>query len=638
MDEENLVTSSDRWFRPVCAKVGPDGAVYIADWYDSRLSHVSPVDDWHKASGRIYRIRPAGKKLLSVPNLLEASAEELVGFFDHPNEEVRRRAVMELGERRDKTNLAELEAIVRANEEQRSLEAFWTLNLSGGLSEELAAEWLGHPDEHIRRWTVRLLGDRRYAGEGLSGLLAAMAATEPAVQVRSQLASAAKRFPAREGLPIVLALLGREEDLEDEHMPLMNWWAIEDKAESDRELVMEMFAEESLWQLPMARRAVLSRMMRRYAMAGGRQNYETCARLFELAPDDEARKELMKGLVEAFQGMTIPELPESLSAALDAYQSEVAGSGLALGLKRGDAEALKEALEVVRSSESDPVERIALVKVLGEIGKPEVVKTLTGFLKSDGESALKRVAMQAMAHYDDKEVPKAILGSYGSSLPEEHDVRATANRIHASREEWAIALLEKVDDWTIKAGDLSPDVVQQFLLHGNPEIDALVAKHWPDLSGVDAEARVREIVRLREVVAQGGGDPLKGEELFAARCAVCHTIFGKGGKAGPDLTGYERGNVDFWLNGIVGPSLEIREGYENYVVVMKDGRALTGMIEAQDSRTVTLRDVANQTTLLNRAETDRLEALPISLMPEGLMGELNDEQIRSLFLYLMRDL
>jgi len=464
-----------------------------------------------------------------------------------------------------------------------------------------------------------------------------MAATEPEVQVRSQLASSAKRLPAREGLPIVRALLARSEDVDDLHMPLLNWWAIEDKAESGRELVMEMYADKELWNLPMARGTILSRIMRRYAMAGGRQNYETCAQLLALAPDDAARKSLVTGLVEAFQGMTIPELPESLSVALDDYQSNIAGSGLALGLKRGDAESLKEALAVVKSNDSDPVERIALVKLFGEIGKPEVLKVLTGLLSLDGESALKRVAMQAMANYDNEVVPKTILGRYGSSLPSEHNVRSTANRVLASRESWAMALLNTVDEWRIKTSDISPDVVQQMLLHGNAEIDALVAKHWPDLSGESAEAKVREIVRLRELFRGGApGDAGKGAELYTVRCAVCHTLFGTGGKAGPDLTGYERGNVDFWLNGIIGPSLEIREGFENYVVVMKDGRALTGMIEAQDTRTVTLRDVANQTTVLNRAEMERLEALPISLMPEGLLAELSDEQIRDLFAYMMK--
>ncbi|NNE93770.1 MAG: dehydrogenase, partial [Verrucomicrobiales bacterium] len=83
VDEEPLVETDDRWFRPVFSGVGPDGCVYIADWYDTRLSHVRPVDDWHKSSGRIYRVKPMGTDpKLQVMDFANASAEDLVGEFD----------------------------------------------------------------------------------------------------------------------------------------------------------------------------------------------------------------------------------------------------------------------------------------------------------------------------------------------------------------------------------------------------------------------------------------------------------------------------------------------------------------------------------------------------------------------------
>jgi putative heme-binding domain-containing protein len=106
---------------------------------------------------------------------------------------------------------------------------------------------------------------------------------------------------------------------------------------------------------------------------------------------------------------------------------------------------------------------------------------------------------------------------------------------------------------------------------------------------------------------------------------------------GPELTGYERGSLEFWLNGTVAPNLEIREGFQNYVARMKDGRVLTGVISGQDGRTVTLRDIANETTILDRAEIQQLEASPISMMPEGLLGGLGDGELRDLFAYLMKD-
>ncbi|MEM1294402.1 MAG: dehydrogenase, partial [Verrucomicrobiota bacterium] len=103
---------------------------------------------------------------------------------------------------------------------------------------------------------------------------------------------------------------------------------------------------------------------------------------------------------------------------------------------------------------------------------------------------------------------------------------------------------------------------------------------------------------------------------------------------GPDLTGYERGSLDFWLSGILDPSLEIREGFETYIAKLSDGRILTGMMASQEPQTITLRDAANQTTVVSRAEIANLQAIPMSLMPEGLLGGLSDTQLADLFAYL----
>ena len=96
MDEPYLAQSPDRWFRPVFGGVGPDGCVYMGDWYDTRLSHVRPVDDWHKESGRVYRIRPAeAKPKYSHGDLAKLESDKLIALFSDPNRWVRRRAVLE---------------------------------------------------------------------------------------------------------------------------------------------------------------------------------------------------------------------------------------------------------------------------------------------------------------------------------------------------------------------------------------------------------------------------------------------------------------------------------------------------------------------------------------------------------------
>jgi len=529
-DEENLMITRDRWFRPVFGGVGADGAIYLADWSDTRLSHVYPVDNWDKESGRIYRVKPKGADLKHKPyDLALAPNEELIALFDSPNRWMRRRAMLELGWRGDKSVLPELEGLVSADEGQKSLEALWALNLLGGLTEKLAIKWLENQDADLRRWVVRLVGDGRKTGSDLGDKLSELAAKDGNVQVRSQLAASAKRLPASVAIPIVRNLLGRSEDLQDLHMPLMDWWALEAHAEDGSGEVENMVKDGSIWDLPLFKQEMAARLMRRYAMAGGDKNFEMCARLLKLAPDEESQKILMSGLQQAFQGATIPQLPPSLTKAMDEYSKKAGDSNLVLGVQRGDKEALKKAIIVVNDAKADIVERTELAKLFGDVGDKSVVAPLLAVLAQDQQSALKRVAMQSLANYDDASIAKTILARYGSSLPAEHNVRSTADRVLASRKDWAKAFLAQVDAWVIKARDIDPDVVQQLKLHNDGQINALVAKHWPDMRAQPAAAKLVEIQRIATLLKSGGGDAGKGEALFAQRCVVCHKMFDKGG-------------------------------------------------------------------------------------------------------------
>ncbi len=149
--------------------------------------------------------------------------------------------------------------------QQTALEAVWALYVSGVWNDDLAAVLFNHPDPDIRAWAVRLVGDEhRDLSEMLHDRLIELAAREPDVTVRSQLACTAKRLTGPDGLPIVEKLLARGEDVDDPHLPLLLWWAIEDKVRSDREEVLQRFASRAAWQLPIARSTVIERLARRY--------------------------------------------------------------------------------------------------------------------------------------------------------------------------------------------------------------------------------------------------------------------------------------------------------------------------------------------------------------------------------------
>ena len=633
-DMPPLVLTSDRWFRPVDCKVGPDGAVYLADWYDSRLTHVDPRDNWHKSSGRIYRLKAKGAKPIKPFDLSKLSSHELVETLTgHPNKWFRQKALRVLADRDDQSITPLLRVKLEEDSSPRDLEALWALNLLGGFDDDAKLTALKSGNVHIRRWAVRLIGDARSTSPQLAKRLLELAASEADVEVRSQLASTAKRLPANVALPIVRELAQRN-DIDDLHIPMMLWWAVESKCDSDPTAILRMFSEEKLWQVPTVRKLMLDRLMRRFAMAGSAEDLRFCAKLLKLSPNKETTRLLISGLLQGFEGRKLEGLPASLAKALDSHQTSLGNSAIALGLRRGDAKSIDRALQVAADGKAAMSERLSYIDILGQIDQGRVVSPLSRLLR-DADSSIKLATLNSLQNYDSDSIPRSILSAYHSSLLDEHGVRATANRVLASRKTWARQLLAKVDEWHIKADTVAIDVVQQMALHQDPEIDKIIGKHWGKIRSTPADKQ-KQIERISGLLKRnpGQGNAAGGKAIYTIACGVCHTLFDAGGKVGPDLTGYERDNMDFMLLAVVDPSAAIREEFTNFQVETKDGRQLTGLIELQDTRTVTLRGINNQTVLLPRDQIRKLQASHTSIMPEGLTEAMTDKQLLDLFAYL----
>ncbi len=672
VDMPNVAETSDRWFRPVDVKVGPDGAVYVADWYDSRLSHVDPRDNWHKKSGRIYRVQGKdAKPLTGHTDLTKLSDQELIKNFSHPNKWWRQTSVRVLGDRllaqseaeRAKT-IGDLQTLTKSSD-SAALEALWTLHWAGEFNADLATSLLAHEDPDVRRWTVRLLGDHREITKDLAVKLADLAKQEAYIQVRSQLASSSRRFNTEYALPILRALLQHEEDAQDLHMPLLIWWAFEGHSgtslmnnnqqvgihldpisnESPRQQLVRFLADDEIWNEPIFESTILPRLMKRFAMdqfTSGSEEEKTagldaCEQLLKMAPTATHRSKLMSGFLEAYQGRDIAKLPAGLRNEIEEYQASIGKSDLALGLRLGQPDALKKALAVIRDRKADNSRRIALINILGEVEQPGSVSTLLGLIGSSRSSAIKNAAMLALMNYSDPKIGQTICSRYHSSLPNEHGLRETAHRVLASRPEWTKRFLQEIESFRIKPDTVSLDVIQQMQLHADEEIQKLVKKHWGNVRATPAEKK-EGVDRLRALLtkSEATGNITTGAELFKKHCATCHTLFDEGGKTGPNLTGYERDNLDFMLLAMVDPSAAIREEFTQFQLLTTDGRVLTGLLEEQTPTLVKIRGANNQVTIVSRDDVEILKAMKTSIMPDGLTQKMTTEEILNLFSYLTK--
>lgn len=629
-DIAHVVTTTDGWFRPVDIKQGPDGGLYIADWYDRQITHFRNQEgEFDATNGRIYRLTAKNAKPGQPFDLGKTSSEKLVAHLQHPNVWFRQTALRVLADRRDSTIVADLGKRLATTLGQTALEYLWALHLSGGLDHTHAVGILSHSDPYVRLWAVRLLCDEKSVSSDTARKFAQMALKEPHVEVRSQLAASARRLGANDSLPIVRNLLTRDEDVTDPHLPLLVWWAIEAKCDADREAVRSLFADTSVWQHPLVSTHVLSRLMRRFAATGNRKDLLMCAKLLDMSPGSEQSAILLKGFEEAYQGRSLANLPRELVESLARH----GGGSDVLKVRLGNAEAVEKALRDIVNEKGNLKLRLQLVQVFGEVKEPRSVPLLLKIVEETKSDELRQLSLTALQQYDVSEIGATVVRLY-PKLSE--DSRTVAQTLLASRKAWTLQLLDAVETKQIAQESLPPDVVRKFTHHRDPKILELVQKHWGSVEGAstaEMQARIQQLLQTVRVT-QAAGSPYDGKKIFKETCAKCHKLFGQGGEIGPDLTSFKRDDLEVMLLGIVNPSAEIREGFETFLIVTDDGRALSGFMVDQDPQVVVLRGADGQSVTVPRARIEEMLPQRKSLMPEGLLKDFTEQQARDLFAYL----
>jgi len=627
-DIGHALTSGDSWFRPVDIKLGPDGAIYVTDFYEQRIDHASHYQGRvTPESGRIYRLVPDGGISAKPYDLRKLSARELIDQLDHTNRTRRQIALRVIADRGDSDMLPILRERLASRSGQAALESLWAIYQLGGWSDRLVIGSLTHDDPHVRSWAVRLECDDHSASSEFVAKLVELAADESNAEVRSQLACSARRLPAEDCLAIVGEMLERDADHGDPYIPLLVWWAIEEQVADHADLVLDMIRRESPWDAKLFHEVIAKRLMRRLAASGRRADLLAAARLFELSPGKASSAELLTGFEDGIRGRSLSGIPDELAAALE----KVGGGSLALRLRRGEEAALDEAISAVGNAKKPAEERIELINILGELKAAGAIELLTGVLRSDGDPSVRAAAASALGRFDETRIASSMLALH-DKLPD--DVRLAVQTALAGRAGWARQMLEAIDANQIDRELVPTVIIHQMLLHHDDAIASRVEAIYGQ-SLFNQEARqAQEVERLAALLSGSSGNPYDGKELYAKTCAKCHTLFGTGGNVGPDLTTFERKDVRRMLTNIVRPSLEIREGFETHVVLTADGRVVTGFLADADPQVVVLRSVDGQSTTVPRDEIDDQSLAKLSVMPEGLLKDYSEEQLRDLFAYL----
>ena len=634
----DLMTTTDTHFRPVDCLLGPDGCIYVADFYDRRAAHLDPVDNWDKTTGRIYRIDYKSVPKQEPFDLRKKTTAELAELLKHPNKWWRTEARRLIAERKDTSVHTKLRKWLVTEKGQLALEALWTLASSGGWIEEDFGIVGDHANEYVRAWMIRLVGDDEKVREKTLEEFTRLAASDKSYAVVAQLACSARRFTPPQEAAVIDAIMGNPLLSDDPALPLLVWWGLESSNRRDTtDTVRFPYTVPPNEKLAGFFNERVARRLMSGNIARGTVRIGT---LFELtlgANDDIAP--VLRGIATALQAHPLDEVPAALREPLAELRKQRKKDLVVLEVlaRMKDAPARTALRELVTDETIGEGNRLRAIALLRDVRDPRAEELFLEQLAAQKTDALRVGLLGGLEAFEHPSVGEKVLASYSTYSPA---VKKKAVQLLLTRPAWALMLLKEVDAGKFPTADVTTDNARAATVLGDKDVTALVEKHYGKLAPATAGEKQARITWLNVALGRAKpGDPANGKVLFTKHCAVCHQLHGEGGKAGPDLTTADRKNRGYMLAQIVDPSGYIRPEFVVHTVLTKDDRKLSGIV-TETGESITLTNVVNDQvvkTVVAKADIADLKPSAVSLMPEKLLDTLTEPQIADLFAYMASD-
>ncbi|MBP7950207.1 MAG: c-type cytochrome [Verrucomicrobiales bacterium] len=670
---EDVVATTHQAFRPIDVRMGPDGALYIADWYNPIIQHgeVDFRDERRDHShGRIWRITCKGRPLCQRPNYENAGIDALVELLNAREDWVRLWAKWELRTRqgREQTHAALAKALVGATDDHFRLELLWamqTLNVQVEATAAAARTLAKSPSFEVRAAATRYLNfliDRlKPTGDAASMTRHAPGEVSDAhPRVRLETVNALRTVGTAQAVELAMTALDKPVDANLDFALWLTAWELAD-----------------VW-LPALQRGEIS--------FGGNVSHLSFA--LKAANRPEAAGALVKlvreNRVSGERAGEVLKLIAELGTAEDlALLLELSADRKTLSEAQRAAvfEALTTAARTRNLKPTGELNRVETILSSGPAGLRPAVARLAGAWKLESARAmLDQLALGADTGAELRQAAFAGLASLGGSAAVQSLTSAAGTGPAASRAQAAAALIALAPD---QAAGVAVEVLaamKEDAAGAGEVFDALLKlKNGPALLARSLKGRTLsapvatlglqkasqtggDTKALQDALSAAGGlqpmvqqltpdqmtalmnevkasgNAARGEAVYRRQnltCQVCHAIGGAGGNIGPDLVSIgASAPVDYIVESLLEPGKKIKEGFATSVVTTKTNEVMTGFLAAQDDQKITLRDAAGKTSVLARADIAKLENAPVSLMPPGLAASLRRDEFVDLVRFL----
>lgn len=677
----DFLTSSDPQFRPVAIQFGPDGALYVVDWYNKIISH-NEVDRFHperdKTSTRIWRIRYKDAPVAAVPNLAKTEIDALLEHLKSNNQWQANQARFELIDR----------GANKTKETQQKLHEILAASLSAtkdGRTAPKSEASLSHLLQTV--WTIEdgkeLSGEQHdvlAAGKGLSpSINKALIAMNNSIydslnegflgfspndapSIGWSIAVYASSLPSSEAVPLMLRLcrdaapvlnkphyqyaflrylirLGLEKHAGElrkhfEDVSKMAAWDVETRALACLALDPAEAAARFVKVGEELKRSLLGAEI---ALLASQVNQPDVARMFADILKNPANQQ---SALDALLKTVVPRNDETVKLIAEASRALIKREpnpanfllmvNLAKTYQVGELE--PEVTAWLLEPNRPATEQTRGLLALTELGSNNL--SLFKTFSASADESTKREAVVAIASSDSLEAVPTLVALW----PEiQKGPRMIALSRLASSRTQAPLLAKAARDGMIP--DLTPDAfnaLSQVLGAEHPDVVALakdMQAATETLTPEQQKALDEKFVKFR-ALAEKPGDLEKGRNLVTGLCMSCHTINGQGGNLAPNLSGAGAMGTESLLRNILTPNAQLESGYYRYDAELNTGDLLSGFMVKQDDKSVTIRQLGTEDRTLPRTEIKKLSITKRSLMPEGLLDGLPPESVSDIFTYL----
>jgi putative membrane-bound dehydrogenase-like protein len=621
----DLVMAHDKWFRGINLRYGPDGSVHLIDWYDPNACHRVTPEIWDRSNGRIFRVSYGQPAPVQV-DLEQLGNRELIELMGHRNEwyvRTARRILQHRGiqanERRQLVEMVESELPT-----PQRLRALWTLHAAAGLEEDETLRLLGDADEYLRAWAIQLELEDRQVSETVLEPLAELARHDPSPVVRLYLASALQRMPLEQRWNIVEGLVDHGEDVEDHNLPLLYWYGLEPVAGADPARALQL-AEQSA--IPQLRQYIYRRL------GADTESLERLTTHLSSLDQGDRQREILEQMLRAFEGRVNIPMPSSWEPAYERLQEssrdDLRDLADRVAVILGDRRIFPKMRETLAQSDAPLEARQQALEILVRGRDRDAAPTFQQALET---AELRGPAIRALGGLDHPETPAALLDVYERLTPEE---RRDAVGALVSRPAYARRLLAAVREKLVPRGDLHAYHVRQVLELRDDALAQELREVWGEIRSTSADKQ-EQITHYRNLLTPRSlrqADAGRGRSIYDKTCASCHRLFGEGGVIGPDITGSNRADLEYILENIIDPSAVVGNDYRMTVLNTADGRVVSGLVISESDSAITMRTI-NDTVVVAKEDIEERQLSSLSLMPEGLLEPLSEEDVRNLIAYL----